>query len=216
MASGLFLQVVEKLTICCAKFSVGSLQLKWLFQLLEEDSEVFLKLCWFKYSYEDPYLDLSSTLTYNKRLVLPTAGIVSAAISSKTGFVEWHTARGGQVSYANYFLASWPGSDLIIGSSTSVVIKKGVVDEIGATTPVGKGEEKKVKKDAGQKSKAQEVVEGSEASQGTKKMKTASTRNQLVVLEDPKEKDYSAIGMDVNHPPILKIRVTTKVETSIL
>ena len=47
-------------------------------------------------------------------------------------------------------------------------------------------------------------------------MKTASTRNQLVVLEDPKEKDSSAIGMDVNHPPILKIKVTTKVETSIL
>ena len=74
---------------------------------------------------------------------------MSATISRKIGFVEWHVAKGGWVSYANYFPASWPGSDLIIGSSTSVVIKKGVVDENGAITPVGNGEEKKVKKDAG-------------------------------------------------------------------
>lgn len=82
-------------------------------------------------------------------MVLPTASIVSATISRKIGFVEWHVAKGGWVSYANYFPASWPGSDLIIGSSTDVPIKKGVVEEIGATTSVGKGKEKKVKKDSG-------------------------------------------------------------------
>ena len=35
------------------------------------------------------------TPSYNKRLALPTAGIVSVAISSKTRFVEWHASRGG-------------------------------------------------------------------------------------------------------------------------
>ena len=30
---------------------------------------------------------------------LPTVGIVSAAISNKTGFVEWHASRGGWVCY---------------------------------------------------------------------------------------------------------------------
>lgn len=89
-----------------------------------------------------PHLDLSFTPTYNKLLVLPTTGIVFAAISSKKRFVEWHAARGGWVSYANDFPASWLGNDLIIGCSTSVLIKKGVVDEIGVTTPVRKGKKK--------------------------------------------------------------------------
>ena len=42
-----------------------------------------------------PNLDILSTPIANKRLSLPTAGIVSTAISSKTGFVEWHASRGG-------------------------------------------------------------------------------------------------------------------------
>ena len=37
--------------------------------------------------------------TSNRRLSLPTVGIVSAAISNKTGFVEWHASRGGWVCY---------------------------------------------------------------------------------------------------------------------
>jgi len=45
-------------------------------------------------------------------------------------------------------------------------IKRGVVEEIDATTPISKGKEKKVKKEAGKKSKAKE---GTEAGQGTKK-----------------------------------------------
>ena len=32
---------------------------------------------------------ISSSTVSNKRLSLPTASIVSAAVSSKTGFVEW-------------------------------------------------------------------------------------------------------------------------------
>ena len=38
---------------------------------------------------------ISSIPTSNKRLSLPTAGIVFAVMSSKTGFSEWHAFRGG-------------------------------------------------------------------------------------------------------------------------
>ena len=41
---------------------------------------------------------ISSTTTSNKRLSLPTVGIVSAAVSRKTGFAEWHASRGGWVT----------------------------------------------------------------------------------------------------------------------
>ena len=42
-----------------------------------------------------PDLGLFFTPSYNKRLALPNAGIVSAVISNKTRFVEWHASRGG-------------------------------------------------------------------------------------------------------------------------
>jgi len=42
-----------------------------------------------------PNPDILSAPTINKRLSLPTAGIVFAATSSKTGFAEWHAFRGG-------------------------------------------------------------------------------------------------------------------------
>ena len=51
-----------------------------------------------------PDPSLFSTPTFNKCLALLTASIVFAAISSKTGFVEWHASRGGWVCYANDFL----------------------------------------------------------------------------------------------------------------
>ena len=43
---------------------------------------------------------ISSAMVSNKRLSLPTIGIVSAAVSSKTGFAKWHASRGGWVTYA--------------------------------------------------------------------------------------------------------------------
>ena len=49
---------------------------------------------------ETPNPSISSALISNERLSLPTAGIVSTAVSSKTGFVEWHASRGGWVTYA--------------------------------------------------------------------------------------------------------------------
>ena len=42
-----------------------------------------------------PNPNILSAPTSNKRLSLPTVGIISAAISSKTGFAEWHASRGG-------------------------------------------------------------------------------------------------------------------------
>ena len=85
------------------------------------------------------------TPTFNKRLAFPTVGIVSAAISSKTGFVKWHVSRGGWVCYANDFLDTCSRCDLIVGASFGVPIKRGVVEAISVATPVGKGKEKKIK-----------------------------------------------------------------------
>ena len=41
-----------------------------------------------------PNPNILSVPTSNRRLSLSTAGIVSAAISSKTGFTEWHASKG--------------------------------------------------------------------------------------------------------------------------
>lgn len=51
------------------------------------------------------------------------------------------------MSYTRDFLASCPKSDLIVGSSIGVSIKRGVVEEIGVATPVDKGKKKKIKKE---------------------------------------------------------------------
>ena len=42
-----------------------------------------------------PNPDILSAPTSNRRLSLPTVGIVSTAISSKIRFTEWHASRGG-------------------------------------------------------------------------------------------------------------------------
>ena len=47
-----------------------------------------------------PDPNILSAPTFNKHLSLPTTDIVSATISSKTGFVEWHASRCGWVCYA--------------------------------------------------------------------------------------------------------------------
>ena len=47
--------------------------------------------------------------------------------------------------YANDFPDTWSRCDLIMGSSSGVPIKKGVVEAIGAATPMGKGKETKIK-----------------------------------------------------------------------
>ena len=91
-----------------------------------------------------PNPSLFSTPTFNKWLALPTTSIIFVAISSKTGFTKWYASRGGWVCYANDFSDAWSGCDLIVGTSSGVLIKRGVVEAIGAATPMGKGKEKKI------------------------------------------------------------------------
>jgi len=97
-----------------------------------------------------------------------------------------------------------------------VPIKKRVTKEIGVATPMGKGKEKKIKKKTSKKSEVEESVKVTEADQGTKRRKTASACKQLTISKDPGEVDPFAIGKEVSHSPILRIRVKTKVKSSIL
>ena len=120
------------------------------------------------------------------------------------------------MSYANDFPTSWPRCDLIVGSSSSVPIKKRVVEEIGAATPIGKGKEKKIKKETVKKSEVEESAEGTEAGQDTKRRKTTSSHKQLTISKELGEVDPSAVGKEVSHPLIPNIRVKTKVGSSIL
>ena len=87
--------------------------------------------------------------------------------------MEWHASRGGWVCYANDFLDAWSGCDLIVGTSSSVPIKRGVIEAIGAETPVRKGREKKIKQEAVKRVELEESVEGIEVGPETKKRKTA-------------------------------------------
>ena len=47
--------------------------------------------------------------------------------------------------YANDFSNAWSRFDFIVGSSSGMLIKKGVIEAIGVATPIGKGKEKKIK-----------------------------------------------------------------------
>ena len=120
------------------------------------------------------------------------------------------------MSYATDFPTSWPRCDLIVGSSSSVPIKKRVVEEIGVVTPVGKGKEKKIKKEARRKSEIKESVEGTKVGQDTKRRKTTSAHKQLIIFGGLEKMDPSAIGKEISHPFIPKLKVKTKVESSIL
>ena len=146
---------------------------------------------------------------------LPTASIVSAAISSKTGFTEWHAPRGGWVCYAQDFLETWPRCDLIFCTSFGVPFKRGAVETIGAATPVGKGKEKRIKQEKVKQSEPEEDVEGTEAGPETMKRKTAKSRKQLVVFEEPEGVSSPIEGKEVGHPLISEAQVKTKVESSL-
>ena len=71
--------------------------------------------------------------------------------------------EGGWVCYANDFPDAWLGCDLIVGTSSGVPIKRGVVEAIGAATPMGKGKEKRIKHEAVKRVELEESVEGTEA-----------------------------------------------------
>ena len=52
---------------------------------------------------ETPSLSIASAPTFNRHLSLPIARIVSATVSSKTGFTEWHASRGGWMTCTRFF-----------------------------------------------------------------------------------------------------------------
>ena len=159
-----------------------------------------------------PNPDILSAPTANRRLSLPTAGIVSAAISSKTGFAVWYASRGGWVCYAQDFPKTWSGCDLIVGTSFGVPIKRGAIGAIGATTPVGKGKEKRIKQEKVKQYEPEEDVKGTEAGPKAKKRKTAKSRKQLVIFEEPEGVSSPIMEKEIGHP---KTRVKTKVESSL-
>ena len=47
--------------------------------------------------------------------------------------------------YAQDFLETWSGCDLIVGTSFGMPIKREAVEAIGVAIPIGKGTEKKIK-----------------------------------------------------------------------
>jgi len=153
---------------------------------------------------EAPNPSISSAPTSNKCLSLPTMRIVSTAVSSKTGFVEWHASRGGWVTYAQDFSETWSGCDLIIGTSFRVPIKRGTIEAIGAATPAGKGKEKRIKQEKLKEAEVEESVEGTKAGLEAKKRKIGKSQKQLVT---PEEKE-------VRQALATRIRKKTKVESS--
>ena len=121
-----------------------------------------------------PNLAISSVTVSNKRLSLPTVGIVSAAVSSKTSFTEWHASRGGWVTYAQDFLEAWSGCDLIVGAFAGVSIKKGAVGVISAGTLVGTSKERAIKQEKLKEAKVEGSAEG--IGPETKKRKTGKSQ----------------------------------------
>ena len=127
--------------------------------------------------WETPNPSISSASTSNKCLSLPIVGIVSTAMSSKTGFVEWHASRGGWVTYAQDFPKTWSGCDLIIGTSFGVPIKRGAIEAIGAVTPTSKGKEKRIKQEKLKDAEVEENAEGTKAGPEAQKRKTGNPRS---------------------------------------
>ena len=106
------------------------------------------------------------------------------------------------MTYAQDFLETWLGCDLIVSTSAGVPIKKGAVEAISAGTSVGISKERAIK----QEKLKEAEVEGSAEGIGpeTKKRKTGKSQKQLVLFEEKK----------VEQPLAIRTRVKTKVESS--
>ena len=133
---------------------------------------------------------------------MPTAGIVSTAMSSNIGFVELHAFREGWVTYAQDFPETWLGYSLVIGTSSGVPIKKGAVEKIGAATALGKG--KDVKPEKMKAVDVEESTEGVKTGPEAKRRKTRKSQTHLVSQEDK----------EVGQPLASRTRKKTKVESS--
>ncbi|XP_065626351.1 uncharacterized protein LOC112020339 isoform X2 [Quercus suber] len=146
-----------------------------------------------------PNPGISSAPTSNRRLSPPTAGVVFMAVSSKTGFAEWHASREGWVTYAQDFPENWLGCDLVVGASAGVPIKKGAVEAISASTPVGMSKGKSVKQEKLKEAAAEESVEDV-GPKSKKKKKTGKSQKQLILAEEK----------EVEQPLATRGRVKTK------
>ena len=80
---------------------------------------------------------------------------------------------------------------------------------------MGKGKEKKIKQEVVKRAEIEESVEGIEAGPETKKRKTTKSRKQLVIFKETERVDPSTIGKEVGHTLISKIKVKTKVKSSV-
>ena len=89
------------------------------------------------------------------------------------------------------------------------------MEAIDTATPIGKGKENKIKQEAVKRTELEESAKGTEVGLETKKRKIARSHKQLVLSEETKGVDPSIIGKEVGHPLIPKIKVKTKVESSI-
>ena len=101
------------------------------------------------------------------------------------------------MTYTLAFPESWSRCDLIIGTSSRVPIKRGEVEAIGATTPVGKGEEKRIKQEKLKGVELEKSMEGAEASLETKRRKTGKSHKQLVIFEEIERIGSLAVGKEV-------------------
>ena len=76
------------------------------------------------------------------------------------------------MTYAQDFLETWSGCDLIIGTSSRVPIKRATIEAIGAAIPISKGKEKRIKQEK------LKVVEVEESAEGTKAKKRKTRKSQ--------------------------------------
>ena len=106
------------------------------------------------------------------------------------------------MTYAQDFLETWLGCDLIVSTSAGVPIKRGAVEVIGADTPVGKGKKKAIKQEKLKEAELDESAKGT--SPETKNRKTGKSQKQLVLSE----------GKEVEQPLAIRARVKTKVGSS--
>ena len=104
------------------------------------------------------------------------------------------------MTYAQDFLETWSGCDLIIGTSSRVPIKRATIEAIGAAIPISKGKEKRIKQEKLKGDEVEESAEGTEA----KKRKTGKSQKQMVA---PEEKE-------IGQPLTTRSRKKTKVESS--
>ena len=106
------------------------------------------------------------------------------------------------MTYAQDFPEVWSRCDLIVGASAGVPIKKGAVEVISASTPIGISKERAIKQEKLKEAEVEASAEG--IGPETKKRKTGKSQKQLVLSEEKEAKQ----------PLAKKTQVKTKVDSS--